>query len=329
MPQTATAREERESEANVRRNHFAFLLNFTLLGILLLLGVILTFVTSVFLTDANLKNLMRQASLWAILAVGQTFVMIEAGIDLSVGSVVGLSSVVVAMLLTNGIPIPLAVVITLCCGGIIGSINAFGITTLRLPPFIMTLAGLTSLRGVALLMTNGGPIAGLPLRFTDFSRAEFVGLPTLFWVVLAVAVPAYILLHHSRWGRYIFAIGSNSEAARLSGVNVTRTIYLAYIISSTLGALVGVLAASRLSIAIATTGDTWELQAIAASVIGGTSLFGAVGSVSGPLLGATLLSTINQGANLLNISAFWQRIVTGILIVVIVFVDQLRRRSRL
>lgn len=329
MPQTATARDERDSEASVRRNHFAFLLNFTLLGILLLLGVILTFVTSVFLTDVNLKNLMRQASLWAILAVGQTFVMIEAGIDLSVGSVVGLSSVIVAMLLTNGIPIPLAVVITLCCGGIIGSINAFGITTLKLPPFIMTLAGLTSLRGVALLMTNGGPIAGLPLRFTDFSRAEFVGLPTLFWVVLAVAVPAYILLHHSRWGRYIFAIGSNSEAARLSGVNVTRTIYLAYIISSTLGALVGVLAASRLSIAIATTGDTWELQAIAASVIGGTSLFGAVGSVSGPLLGATLLSTINQGANLLNISAFWQRIVTGILIVVIVFVDQLRRRSRL
>ena len=326
MPQAATVREEREGEAKVKRSHFAFLLNFTLLGILILLGVILTFVTDVFLTDVNLKNLMRQASLWAILAMGQTFVMIEAGIDLSVGSVVGLSSVVVAMLLTKGISIPVAIVITLCSGVLIGSINAFGITTLRLPPFIMTLAGLTSLRGVALLMTNGGPIAGLPLSFTNFSRAEFAGLPTLFWVVVVVALPAYILLHHSRWGRYIFAIGSNSEAARLSGVNVTRTIYLAYVISSTLAALVGVLATSRLSIAIATTGDTWELQAIAASVIGGTSLFGAVGSVSGPLLGATLLSTINQGANLLNISAFWQRIVTGILIVVIVFVDQLRRR---
>jgi len=328
MSQTVTDREKRDAKAKLWSNHFGFLLNFTLLGLLVLLWLTLTFTTNVFLTDENIKNLMRQASLWAILAIGQTFVIIEAGIDLSMGSVVGLCSVIVAMLLTSGFSIWLSIVITLLCGVLIGVINAFGITKLGLPPFIMTLAGLTSLRGVALLITNGSPIAGLPLSFTAFSRSEFLRLPTLFWVVVGVAVPAYVLLHQTRWGRYIYATGSNPEAARLSGVNVNRTMYLAYVISSVSAALVGILVTSRLSIGIAMTGDSWELQAIAASVIGGTSLFGAVGSVVGPLLGATLLSTISQGATLLNISAFWQKVITGVLIVVIVFLDQLRRRKR-
>lgn len=328
QPTLGTPERSRTVAEKFRAGNFGFLLNFTLLGLLLLLWLALGLTTKVFFTDENIKNLMRQASLWAILAVGQTFVIIEAGIDLSMGAVVGLAGVIIAMLLTNEVPIWLAIVITLLFGVVIGAVNAFGITKLGLPPFIMTLAGLTALRGVALLMTNGGPITGLPTRFTAFSRAEFAGLPMLFWVVVIVSIPAYVLLHHSRWGRYIFATGSNPEAARLSGVNVTRTMYLAYIISSVSAALVGILATSRLSLGIATTGDTWELQAIAGSVIGGASLFGAVGSVVGPLLGATLLSTINQGANLLNINAFWQRIVTGVLIVVIVYLDQLRRRKR-
>jgi ribose transport system permease protein len=328
QPTTNTPAPRKSAGERFRAGNFGFLLNFTLLGLLILLWIALSLTTKVFLTDENIKNLMRQASLWAILAVGQTFVIIEAGIDLSMGAVVGLTSVVIAMLLTSNVPIWLAIIITLLFGVGIGAVNAFGITKLGLPPFIMTLAGLTSLRGVALLLTNGGPIAGLPTSFTSFSRAELFGLPMLFWVVVLVSIPAYVLLHHSRWGRYIFATGSNPEAARLSGVNVTRTMYLAYIISSASAALVGILVTSRLSIGIATTGDTWELQAIAGSVIGGASLFGAVGSVVGPLLGATLLSTINQGANLLNINAFWQRIVTGVLIVVIVFLDQLRRRKR-
>ena len=147
-------------------------------------------------------------------------------------------------------------------------------------------------------------------------------------MVILVAVPGYVLLHRSRWGRYIYAVGSNQEAARLSGIGVRGILFLAYMVSGTCAALVGILATSRLSLGIATTGDTWELQAIAASVIGGASLFGAVGTVIGPLLGALLLSTINQGANLLNVDAFWQRIITGVLIVVIVFLDQVRRRRR-
>ena len=143
-----------------------------------------------------------------------------------------------------------------------------------------------------------------------------------------VAVPAYIFLHQSRFGRYLFAIGSNTEAARLSGVNTTRMLYIAYTLSSFCAAFVGILLAARIGIGNATQAEGWELQAIASSVIGGTSLFGAVGSVHGPLLGSFILTTINNGANLLNVNAFWQRIITGVLIIVIVYFDGLRRKKR-
>lgn len=307
---------------------FGFLLKLTLLGLLLLLWVVLSVASSSFATAGNIANLLRQASLWSIIAVGQTFVIITAGIDLSVGAVVGFSSTVVAMALADGWPIPLAVVLTLLAGALIGAVNGFGIVQLRLPPFIMTLASMTALRGIGLLMTGGQTIGGLPPAFGAFSRHGVLGVPNLFLAVLAIAVPCWVLLQHTRWGRYLFAVGSNVEAARLSGIKVNRTIYLAYVISAVLASLVGVLTASRIGIGIATTGEGWELQSVAASVIGGASLFGAVGSVLGPLLGAMLLTTINNGANLLNVNPFWQSVITGLLIIVIVWFDQLRRRDR-
>jgi len=284
--------------------------------------------TKSFLTRINILNLARQSSLLAIVAVGQTFVIITAGIDLSVGAVIGFTGVVISLLLANDVPLVAALAITLAAGVLIGSFHALGVTRLGLPPFIMTLATLTALRGIGLLITNGASISVLNDAFTGFSKGSFLVVPNLFWMVILVAIPAYLLLNHTRWGRYLFAIGSNPEAARLSGVSVPRTIYLAYIISATLAAFVGILVTSRIGIGNATTLSGFELQAIAASVIGGTSLFGAVGSITGPLLGSFVLSTINNGANLLNVNAFWQQIITGALIIVIVYFDQLRRRRR-
>jgi ribose transport system permease protein len=310
-----------------KRNYNA-LFGLTLLALLVLLWVILSVATQSFASANNISNLLRQGSMIAILAVGQTFVIITGGIDLSVGAVVGFATVIAAMLINAGVPVFLAILITLLVGVAIGLFHGFGIVKMGLPPFIITLATLTSLRGIGLLMTNGNSISINNDAFQEFSRNSFVGIPNLFWMVILVGIPAYIFLHHSRWGRYLFSVGSNAEASRLSGVNVQRTIYMAYTLSGLCAAFVGVLLASRIGIGNPTQAEGWELQAIASSVIGGTSLFGAVGSVHGPLLGAFILATINNGANLLNVNAFWQRIITGALIIIIVYFDGLRRRGK-
>jgi ribose transport system permease protein len=303
------------------------LLSLTLLGLLALMWLALSLATSTFWTATNIENLLRQGAMIAILAIGQTFVIITAGIDLSVGAIVGFASLIVALLLGADYPIWLSVILTLLVGVGIGLFHAFGIVQMGLPPFIMTLASMQALRGIGLLITNGATISITNDTFTEFSRGSAFGIPNLFLMVLLVAIPAYVFLHHSKWGRYLFAIGSNAEAARLSGVNTKAMIYVAYVISAFCAAFAGVLLGTRIGIGNPTQGEGWELQAIASSVIGGTSLFGAIGSVYGPLLGSFILTTINNGANLLNLNSFWQRIITGLLIIVIVYFDSLRRRK--
>src|SRR6185312_7749665 len=300
----------------------------SLLLILVLLCLVLTVATRTFMTPLNISNLLRQGSMIAILALGETFTIITAGIDLSVGAIAGFSTVIVAMSIQAGLPVWLAIIVTLIVGLAIGLFHGFGINRMGLPPFIITLATLTSLRGIGLLMTQGAPINIVSPGFTSFAVKDFLGIPSLFWMVILVGVPSYIFLSHTRWGRYLFAVGSNPEAARLSGVRIHGIIYMAYALSGIFAAFVGVLLATRIGIGNATQAEGWELQAIASSVIGGTSLFGAVGSVHGPLLGSFILTTINNGANLLNVNSFWQRVVTGVLIIVIVYFDGLRAKKR-
>jgi ribose transport system permease protein len=304
------------------------LLSLTLVGLLALMWLALSLATNTFWTATNIENLLRQGSMIAILAVGETFVIITAGIDLSVGAIAGFASLIVALLLGADYPIWLSVLITLLIGVGIGVFHAFGIVQMGLPPFIMTLATMQALRGIGLLITNGATISITNDAFTNFSQGSVFGVPNLFLMVVLIAIPAYVFLHHSKWGRYIFSIGSNIEAARLSGVNVKAMIYVAYILSAFCAAFVGVLLGTRIGIGNPTQGEGWELQAIASSVIGGTSLFGAIGSIYGPLLGSFILTTINNGANLLNLNSFWQRIITGLLIIVIVYFDSLRRKKR-
>ena len=309
------------------KRNYNVLFGLTLLALLVLLWIVLSVATPSFASSNNIANLLRQGSMIAIMAVGQTFVIITGGIDLSVGAVVGFATVIVAMMINAGFPIWIAILATLLVGVAIGLFHGFGIVKMGLPPFIITLATLTSLRGIGLLITNGNSISINNDAFQEFSRNSFLGIPNLFWMVLLVGIPAYVFLHHSRWGRYLFSVGSNAEASRLSGVSVQRTIFMAYTLSGLCAAFVGVLLASRIGIGNPTQAEGWELQAIASSVIGGTSLFGAVGSVHGPLLGAFILATINNGANLLNVNAFWQRVITGALIIIIVYFDGLRRRG--
>jgi ribose transport system permease protein len=330
------ASEALEIAATRRRARFAVLFNLTLLILLALLWVTLAFTTKTFWSFTNIPNLLRQGAMISILAIGETFVIITAGIDLSVGAVVGFSTVVAALLFTHNFPIFAVVLITLGIGFIIGLFHAFGITSLGLPPFIMTLATMTVLRGFGLILTGGSTISINNKTFTSFSYGDFgafwlpglgvVPIPNLFWMVLLVAIPAYVFLHHSRFGRYLFAVGSNTEAARLSGVNTRLMIYVAYILSAVTAAFVGVLLASRIGIGMGTQAEGWELQAIASSVIGGTSLFGAIGSIYGPACGAFILATINNGCNLLNVNSYWQLVITGFLIIVIVYFDGLRRK---
>jgi ribose transport system permease protein len=333
-----------QNVSKARRNGAGInvLLGLTLLLLLMAMWLALSIETTTFWTANNMANLLRQGAMIAILAIGETFVIITTGIDLSVGAVAGVTSLSVAWLLTHDLgfasSIAGAISITLAIGILIGLFHAFGVVQMGLPPFIMTLATMYALRGIGLLVTNGATISITNDSFTGFSRASFLGfpwtdgtwfaVPMLFWMVIVVAVPAYLLLSQSRWGRYLFALGSNREAARLSGVNVKAVTYMAYIISAFCAAFVGVLLAMRIGIGNPTQGDGWELQAIASSVIGGTSLFGAVGTVHGPLIGSFILTTINNGANLLNLNPFWQRIITGLLIIVVVYFDMLRTRKK-
>ena len=318
------------------------LLGLTLLLLLMAMWFALSIETTTFWTANNMANLLRQGAMIAILAIGETFVIITGGIDLSVGAVAGVISMAVAWLLVHDLgfasSIAGAISISLAIGVLIGLFHAFGVVQMGLPPFIMTLATMYALRGIGLLITNGATISITNDDFTGFSRASFLGfpwtdgswfaVPMLFWMVIVVAVPAYLLLSQSRWGRYLFAIGSNKEAARLSGVNVNAVTYMAYIVSAFCAAFVGILLAMRIGIGNPTQGDGWELQAVASSVIGGTSLMGAIGSVHGPLIGSFILTTINNGANLLNLNPFWQRIITGLLIILVVYFDTLRTRKR-
>jgi ribose transport system permease protein len=333
-----------QNVSSVRRSGVGLnlLLGLTLLLLLLAMWFALSIETTTFWTSNNMANLLRQGAMIAILAIGETFVIITGGIDLSVGAVAGVISMTVALLLQNDLGIASsiagAMTISLIIGVLIGCFHAFGVVQMGLPPFIMTLATMYALRGLGLLITNGATISITNTAFTNFSRASFLGfpwtdgswfqVPMLFWMVIVIAVPTYFLLIRSRWGRYLYAIGSNKEAARLSGVNVNAVTYMAYIVSSFCAAFVGILLAMRIGIGNPTQAEGWELQAIASSVIGGTSLFGAIGTIHGPLIGSFILTTINNGANLLNLNPFWQRIITGLLIIVVVYFDTLRTRKR-
>ncbi|HVM86074.1 MAG TPA: ABC transporter permease [Candidatus Binatia bacterium] len=291
------------------------------------LWIVLSIATPNFLTENNISNMMRQTSIAAIVATGVMCTIIIAGIDLSVGSVVAFCGVAFAQMSAHGIGLAPAAALTLLAGLAVGVTNAVAIGRLGIPAFIVTLAGLQVYRGLALLLSGGMTVGGLPPAVKDFARGT-TGLPNLFWAMLAVAIVVHYLLRYTRTGRYLYAMGSNAEAARRQGINTFRMTLVAYVMSSGLAALGGLLLVSRLSIASPSMANAYELQAIAAAVVGGASLFGGRGTVLGTVVGAVLFTTMSNAAVLLDVDPFWEMVLEGLLIALVVYLDNLQKRRQ-
>jgi len=294
--------------------------------VLLVLFGALTLSSDQFLTADNLANLARQVAIFGIIAVGQLLVILTAGIDLSVGSVLGLAGCVTAELLYHGVPIPIAILGGIALAVVGGLINGALVAYAGLPPFIVTLGMLGIARGVVLVFTNANTIQPLPNAFSDIANGTIIGVPNLLWLFVIVAVITAFVLRRTVFGRYIYAIGSNPESARLAGVPVKRVLVAVYAIAGLLAGVGGVLFTSRLNAGIPTAGTGYELNAIAACVIGGASLFGAKGGAFGAAAGALIVATLNNGGNLLAINSFYLQIIIGLLILVAVFFDQFQGR---
>jgi ribose transport system permease protein len=290
------------------------------------LWIALSILAPNFATDGNISNMMRQVSVAAIIAIGVLCTIVIAGIDLSVGSVAAFCGVLVAQLLSHGYGVAISILLTMGVGALIGFVNAAAVNKLGIPAFIVTLAGLQVYRGLALLVSGGMTVAGLPQSIKDFARSSLFGVPNLFLTMLAVAAFVHYTLGYTRTGRYLYALGSNAEAARRQGIPVFRITAIAYVLSSGLATLGGILLVSRLSVASPSMANAYELQAIAAAVVGGASLFGGRGTVLGAVAGAILFTTISNGAVLLDIDPFWEMVLEGLLIALVVYLDNLQKK---
>lgn len=294
--------------------------------VLLALWFLIFLFEPTFLTFGNVTNLLRQTAIIGVLAVGQTIVIITKGIDLSVGSVLAFTNIVAAQLLAAGTPLFVAVLAALAVGGLVGLFNGVLVHDAGITPFIVTLGSLTIFRGATLVASDAQIITGLPGALSRLAYTNIIGIPVMVYVLLVVVLIGAVIIRYTVFGRNLFSVGSNIEAARLSGVNVRLTIYGAYIFSGVLAGLAGVLTVARLSSGVPTAGVTFELDSIAAAVIGGASLFGAQGSVIGALIGATIMSSMRNAGNLMGIQPFYLQIAIGVVLLAVVFFDQIQKR---
>lgn len=291
------------------------------IGLLLVLAV-LTALEPSFLSFGNLTNVALQSAINAVVAIGMTFVIIGAGIDLSVGSMLALVAVIMADLMAMGLPFPLAVLAALVIGGLLGAINGVLIVRAGLAPFIVTLGTLSAYRGFALIYTGGRPIFDIPDSYKAAFSDSVLGVPAPVWIAALVAIGAHITLRHTRLGEYVLALGGNPEAARLSGVNISRTTAMTYVISGIMSAIAAIILVARLGAAEPIAGEGYELTAIAAAAMGGASLAGGRGSIVGTVIGALLIAALQAGLTVLNVQAFYQLVAIGVVIILAVLADR-------
>lgn len=296
-------------------------------GLFVLCGL-LWILTPYFLTVANLLNVMEQTAINAIVAVGMTYVIISGGIDLSVGSLLAVAGVVLAMALKADWPVAAAAGASIAAGGLLGLANGAGIALGRLPPFIMTLGMMSVARGAALLATDGRPVSGFSASFRTLATGHLLGIPSPIVLTLVIYALAHVVLSRTRFGRYVYGIGGNEEATRLSGVPVRFHKTVVYGVSGVASAVAAILLTARLNTAQPIAGINYELDAIAATVIGGTSLSGGDGSLGGTLIGALTMGVLRNGLNLLGVSSFLQQLVIGVVIIAAVLVDRVLKEKR-
>jgi ribose transport system permease protein/inositol transport system permease protein len=311
---------------------------------LVALGIVFAALEPNFLHPLNLMNVLRQVSISGLIAIGMTFVILTAGIDLSVGSLVALTGLVAAYVAKGGLesrfavgqaadagnPVVLAFLAAIGVGMAAGALQGWAITRLKVPPFVVTLGGLTAWRGAALLLSGGGPISGFSPGYTWWGQGRIEGVPVPVVVFVLAAAVAHVVLRHTRFGLHVYAVGGNDAAATLNGVHSRRVTFLVYVIVGFFCGLASFLLSARLNSAEAVAGLGLELDVIAAVVIGGTSLFGGVGGVFGTVVGALLIGVLRNGLVLLNVSPFIQQIVIGLILVAAVAFDQYaaaRRRA--
>lgn len=310
---------------------------------LLLLMVIFSILSPAFLSQQNLFNVMRQISIEGLIAVGMTFVILTAGIDLSVGSLVavaGLTAAIIAKGTTassfslstdeaQGYGWFAAMLGAIAVGLVGGAVQGTAITRLKVPPFVVTLGGLSVFRGMALMISGSGPISGFEPDYRFWGQGRLGAVPIPVIIFLGIAAIAFVVLRYTRYGRQVYAVGGNREAARLAGVNVERVLLSVYVIIGFLAGLAGFVLSARLNSAEAVAGIGYELNVIAAVVIGGTSLFGGVGTIFGTVIGSILIGVLNNGLVLMNVNPYVQQITIGLILVAVVAFDQFAKSRRL
>ena len=298
----------------------------TLTGLIVLCAVF-TVLSPYFLSVRNILTVATQTAVIAIIAIGQTYVMITTGIDLSIGSNIALAGMISGLAMTNGIPVSVSVLLGLLSGTLVGFLNGVMITYGDMPPFIATLGTMTAVRGLSLTLTQGIPISSLPASFTVIGTGSTLGIPNPVIIMLALTVFFAFVLSRTTLGRYVYAAGSNMEAARLSGVDTKKVVTMVYVISGFLAACAGLISAARIISAQPAAGEGYELDAVASSVIGGVSSLGGEGMIGGTFIGAFVIGVLRNGLNLIGVSPFIQKIVIGCVIVGAVFFDRIKRKK--
>ncbi len=301
----------------------------TLLALIVLM-VVITLINPNFMTGNNLLNLLLQVTANGFIAFGMTFVILTSGIDLSVGAILALSSALSAGMIAQGMPLPLAVLMAVIIGGFLGAINGALVAYGKLAPFIVTLATSMVFRGATLVFTNGNPITkGLDGYFLAYiGQGYLLGVPFPVILMLIVFGLLWVLLHRTAFGKSVYALGGNEKAAYISGIKLNKVKIAIYTLSGVMSAISGLIITSRLSSATPQAGSGYEMYAIAAVVLGGTSLMGGKGRMFGTMIGVLIIGVLNNGLNIIGVSAFWQQVIQGIVILIAVLIDVVRSKKK-